>query len=311
VSRKQVERSVDITETFAVDQAILPFSGIAFGLVEELPEVLARCFAIPRLVGATDNDVQASPARLAKIVALPCEKRVQLLQLDTNRKLRSLKGVRRELTDLFMESFEIYDTFLENLVDERAGAAKQLSRRLQHVGYHWCGVSAVRCSVCVPNLRALFVKLVRGKLGELSASVCHERELDAEREMGKRLELVVTGWYNLLTLFPVVAEERRIVANHHDHRDAIAELCQNLFDEPSVGHVEAHVNGRKRTVTRQEFQRFGQFTLRVWIRKLHECLTNRINNHIGLADVNILIACPRDVVFYVTDFINCIHRFHS
>ena len=22
-------------------------------------------------------------------------------------------------------------------------------------------------------------------------------------------------------------------------------------------------------------------------------------------------ACPRDVVFYVTDFINCIHRFHS
>jgi hypothetical protein len=27
--------------------------------------------------------------------------------------------------------------------------------------------------------------------------------------------------------------------------------------------------------------------------------------------VNILIACPRDVVFYVTDFINCIHRFHS
>ena len=49
----------------------------------------------------------------------------------------------------------------------------------------------------------------------------------------------------------------------------------------------------------------------VYIRKLHECLTNRINNHIGLADVNILIACPRDVVFYVTDFINCIHRFHS
>jgi hypothetical protein len=33
--------------------------------------------------------------------------------------------------------------------------------------------------------------------------------------------------------------------------------------------------------------------------------------HIGLAELNILIACRSDVVFYVTDFINCIHRFHN
>jgi hypothetical protein len=30
--------------------------------------------------------------------------------------------------------------------------------------------------------------------------------LDAEREVGKRLQLVVAGWYNLLTLFLAVAE---------------------------------------------------------------------------------------------------------
>ena len=63
--------------------------------------------------------------------------------------------------------------------------------------------------------------------------------------MGERLELVVAGWYNLLTLFPAVAEERCIVADQNNHRDAIAELRQNLLDEPRVGHVEADVNGRQ------------------------------------------------------------------
>jgi hypothetical protein len=50
------------------------------------------------------------------------------------------------------------------------------------------------------------VKLARGQLGEPSTSVCHERELHAKREMSERLELVVAGWYNLLTLFLAVAE---------------------------------------------------------------------------------------------------------
>jgi hypothetical protein len=56
--------------------------------------------------------------------------------------------------------------------------------------------------LCVLNLCALFAKLVRGELGEMVASVCHERELDAKREVGERLELVVAGWYDLLALFP-------------------------------------------------------------------------------------------------------------
>jgi hypothetical protein len=126
VSRQQVERGVDVTKTFAVDQPILPFSGVALGLVEKLPEVLARCLAIPWLVGATDNDVQASPARLAKIVAPSCEKHVQLLELNAHSQLRSLKGVRGQRADIFMESLEVHDAFLENPVDERACAAKQL-----------------------------------------------------------------------------------------------------------------------------------------------------------------------------------------
>ena len=77
------------------------------------------------------------------------------------------------------------------------------------------------------------MKLVRSQLGDVAASVCHERELDAEREVGERLELVVTGWYDA-ALFPVAAEERRIVANHDNHWDTSAELCQNLVDNPRV-----------------------------------------------------------------------------
>ena len=98
------------------------------------------------------------------------------------------------------------------------------------------------------------MKLVRGELGEAAASVCHERELDAEREVGERLELVIAGWYDLLALFPAVAEERRIVADQDNHGDALAELRQNLLDEPRVGLVEADVNGGKQPVMRREFR---------------------------------------------------------
>ena len=109
------------------------------------------------------------------------------------------------------------------------------------------------------------MKLVCGELGEAAASVCHERELDAEGEMGERLELVVASWYDLLALFPAVAEERRIVADHDNHGDALAELRQDLLDEPRVGFVEADVNGGKRPVTRREVPRFGELALRAWV----------------------------------------------
>jgi hypothetical protein len=131
VSRQQVERGVDVTKTFAVDQPIFSFSAVALGLVEKLAEVLARCLSISRLMGATDDDVQASPARLAKIVAPPREERVQLLELDAHGQLRSLKSVRSEGADVFMESLEVHNAFLENPVDERACAAQQLGGSLR------------------------------------------------------------------------------------------------------------------------------------------------------------------------------------
>ena len=96
------------------------------------------------------------------------------------------------------------------------------------------------------------MKLARGQLGEAATSVCHKRELDAEREVGERLELVVAGWYDLLALFPAVAEERRIVADQDNHGDAVAELRQDLLDEPRVGLVEANVDRGKRPVTAAE-----------------------------------------------------------
>ena len=217
--------------------------------MEKLPEVLARCLPIPWLVGAADDDVQAGPTPLAKIVAPPSEERVQLFELDAHGQLRSLEGVRSQRADVFMESLEVHDAFLENPVDERACAAQQLGGSLRCDGHRWCGGRAVHCGLCLPNLCALFVKLVRGELGEAAASICHERELDAEREMGERLELVVASWYDLLALFPAVAEERRIVADQDNHGDALAELRQDLLDEPRVGLVEADVNGGKRRVT--------------------------------------------------------------
>ena len=131
MSREQVERGVDVTETFAVDQPIFPFSAVALGLVEKPPEVLACCLPIPRLVSATNDDVQAGPTSFAKIVAPPSEERVQLFELDAHGQLRSLEGVRGKRADVFMESLEVHDAFLENSVDERACATQQLGGRLR------------------------------------------------------------------------------------------------------------------------------------------------------------------------------------
>ena len=88
--------------------------------MEKLPEILARCLPIPWLVGAADDDVQAGPTSLAKIVTPPSEERVQLFELDAHGELRSLEGVRSQRADVFMESLEVHDAFLENSVDERA-----------------------------------------------------------------------------------------------------------------------------------------------------------------------------------------------
>ena len=251
--------------------------------MEKLPKVLARCLPIPWLVGAADDDVQAGPTPLAKIVAPHSEERVQLFEFDAHGQLRSLKGVRSQRADVFMESLEVHDAFLENPVNERACAAQQLGGSLRCDGHRWCGGRGVYCGLCDANLCALFVKLVCGELGEAAASICHERELDAEREVGERLELVVASWYDLLALFPAVAEERRIVADHDNHGDALAELRKDLFDEPRVGLMEADVKGGKRPVNRREFSRFGELSLRAWVRKLHGGLTTR-DGHIRFAD---------------------------
>jgi hypothetical protein len=77
VSREQVKRGVDVTEALGVDESILLLGARAFGLVEKPPEVLARRLAIPRLVSAANDDVQAGPTPLAKIVAPPSEKRME------------------------------------------------------------------------------------------------------------------------------------------------------------------------------------------------------------------------------------------
>ena len=99
--------------------------------MEKLTEVLARCLPIPWLVGAADDDIQAGPTSLAEIVAPPSEERVQLFELDAHGELRSLEGVRSQRADVFMESLEVHDAFLENSVDERTRAAQQLGGRLR------------------------------------------------------------------------------------------------------------------------------------------------------------------------------------
>src|SRR5262249_46216888 len=126
--------------------------------------------------------------------------------------------------------------------------------------------------VYLVNLRALFMKLTCGQVGEAAASVCHQRELHAEREMAERLELVVPRWYDLLALLAAVAEERRVVADQDNHRDAVAELPQKLLDEPRVGLMEADVDCGKRFVTRQEVPCRGELALRIWVRQLHRVL---------------------------------------
>ncbi len=102
------------------------------------------------------------------------------------------------------------------------------------------------------------MKLARGQLGEAAASVCNERELDAERKVGERLEFVVAGWYDLLTLFPAAAEKRRIVADQDNDGDVVSELRQDLLDEPRVDLVEANVDLGKRPVTRRKVPCFGE-----------------------------------------------------
>src|SRR6476646_12214457 len=82
VSRQKVERGVDVAEALGVDQTILPFSAGTLGLVKKLAEILACCLPISGLMGAADDDVEAGPTSLAKIVAPPSEERVQLFELD-------------------------------------------------------------------------------------------------------------------------------------------------------------------------------------------------------------------------------------
>ena len=91
------------------------------------------------------------------------------------------------------------------------------------------------------------MKLARGQLGELAASICQQRELDAEREMGERLELLIASRYDLLALCPAFEEERRIIAGQDNHGALSPELRQDLLDEQRVGLMEADVHSSKRS----------------------------------------------------------------
>jgi hypothetical protein len=99
--------------------------------------------------------------------------------------------------------------------------------------------------------------------------------LDAEREVGERLEFVVAGWHDLLTLFPTAAEKSRIVADQDNHGDVVAELRQDLLDKPRVDLVEANVDLGKRPVTRKKVPCFGELALRRLVRELHGVLLRR------------------------------------
>src|SRR5215469_1226769 len=89
---------------------------------------------------------------------------------------------------------------------------------------------------------------------------------------------MVTRRYDLLTLFPARAEERRIVADQHKDRNAIAELCQDLLDQARVALVKAGVKGGKRLVRRSEVPCRVELALRIWIRELHEFLRSKTRN---------------------------------
>ena len=93
VSGEKVERGVDVAEAFPVDHPILPQGAGTLRLMEKPLEVLARCLTIPRLMSATDYDVQAGPSCLAEMVAPSSEQRVQLFELDAHSELRSLECV--------------------------------------------------------------------------------------------------------------------------------------------------------------------------------------------------------------------------
>jgi hypothetical protein len=67
VSRKQIERSVNIIEAFAVKPPFLTFGSEALRPVKQAREVLRRRFAIPWLVIPTDDDVKIGPACLAEV----------------------------------------------------------------------------------------------------------------------------------------------------------------------------------------------------------------------------------------------------
>jgi hypothetical protein len=93
VSRQQIECRIDIAKSFGVDKAVFPLSRGAFGLVEKPSEVLTRCLAVPRLVSAADDDVQACPTFLAKIVAPAFEEGVQLFEFDAHGQLCNFECV--------------------------------------------------------------------------------------------------------------------------------------------------------------------------------------------------------------------------
>jgi hypothetical protein len=117
VSRQQIERAVDLAQTFGVNQAVFAFGRRALGLMKKTPEILACCFAIPRLVCAADHDVHTSPMAFSKVIAPPRNDSVQLLQLAAHCQLRSLKGLCCQCADVFLESIEINISFRENSVD--------------------------------------------------------------------------------------------------------------------------------------------------------------------------------------------------
>ena len=124
----------------------------------------------------------------------------------------------------------------------------------------------------VPNLYALFVKFAGGQFCKVAASICHEGELDAKREMSERLKLVVPGWYDLLALFAAVAQERCIVSDQNNHGHFVAKLRQNLLDQSRIGLVEGDVDAGERFVRRREIPCRGELALCIWVRQFQTVL---------------------------------------
>ena len=84
---------------------------------------------------------------------------------------------------------------------------------------------------------------------------------------------MISGGDDLLTLFPAIAEKRCIVADENNHGNTVAELRQDLLDEPCVDLMEARVNCGKRFVARRDILRLGELALCIWVRELHELIT--------------------------------------